>query len=315
MKIIFSILLTIFIATAVIGGWLYYSFQPVSSVSNNTSFVIRENESGTQILSRLQSSGLIRSALVGRLYLRLTGGSTAFRPGAYVLTPNQPFMTQLQILSTGPQDIWVTFPEGWRREQYAGRLTSVLSGPASKFNPSEFLTLTSPLEGQLFPDTYLIPLDATSSDIVRILTANFTSKTQLTLPKDQDLLILASLIERESKSPAERPVIAGILKNRLDSGWFLGVDATVQYAVDSETLPDKYWQPISNTKYSSKYNTYSILGLPPTPICNPGLNSIQAALNPASTPYFYYLHAPDGTVHFAKTLAEHNSNIDKYLSP
>lgn len=306
----------------VVSGYFWYTdkLKPVSDSSKRESFVIKENETATSILNRLESQGLIKSALASRIYLRINPLANNLRPGAYVLTASNSATEIIKRLSSGPQDVWVTIPEGWRKEQIALRVDSTLSGISDRFDPVEFIKLTKNLEGQLFPDTYLLPLDATAQDVVRILTTNFAKKTGLSMPNDQNIVILASLIERESRVPSERPIIAGILKNRLDNGWLLNVDATIQYARDSLNCPNlsvecKYWTPIYDTKLPSLYNTYIHLGLPPTAISNPGLSSIEAAKNPSSTPYFFYLHDPTGQVHYAVSLAEHNQNVDKYLRP
>jgi len=125
-------------------------------------------------------------------------------------------------------------------------------------------------------------------------------------------IILASLIERETKTDEERPVVAGILIKRLNSGWPLQIDASVQYAVGSE----KEWWPVltlDDLSVKSGYNTYMNQGLPPTPIASPGLSSIKAAFNPEESDYWYYIHDTKGQIHYAKTLEEHNANIAKYL--
>jgi UPF0755 protein len=145
----------------------------------------------------------------------------------------------------------------------------------------------------------------------------FTAKTSGLTPQGSNLsfadsVILASILERETKTDAERPVVAGILINRLNLGMPLQVDATVQYAVGTS----KDWWPIltlEDLKVNSLYNTYKYAGLPPGPIANPGLSSLKAAFNPAQTDYLYYIHDPTGQIHYAKTLAEQNANIAKYL--
>src|SRR5581483_2493272 len=118
----------------------------------------------------------------------------------------------------------------------------------------------------------------------------------------------ASIIERETKSEEERPIVAGILLKRINAGWPLQADATIQYALGN-------WDPVNadDLKIQSPYNTYLNTGLPPTPICNPGLSSINAAKNPTQSNYWYYLHDKDGQIHYATTIDEQNANIAKYL--
>ncbi len=309
-------ILVVLLTASIFAAYFWYT-NSLSSVSNSDqkiSFVVKEKESGLLILSELESKQLIKSALAARIYLRLNNRSQSIRPGAYVLSPNLSFPQVFSLLVAGPKDIWVTFPEGWRREQIADRLQSAYSQvPNSKFVLTDFLALTHNLEGQLFPDTYLVPTTASTADVVRIMTTNFQKKTGLTLPADKETLIVASLVEREARSADERAVIAGIIKNRLDKGWSLDIDATVQYGVDSVSQPDKYWQPLTDSKFASPYNTYLNPGLPPGAICNPGLGSINAAKNPEPSLYMFYLHDNSGQIHYAPTLQEHNSNVDKYL--
>ena len=140
--------------------------------------------------------------------------------------------------------------------------------------------------------------------------ANYVKKVGSLDPKT---LILASLIERETKHDAEKPIVAGIINKRLAEGWPLELDATVQYQLGKSGD----WWPnttLLDRKIKSPYNTYLNRGLPASPICNPGLVSIDAAKNPADSPYWFYLHDREGNIHYAATLEEHNQNISKYIN-
>jgi UPF0755 protein len=256
--------------------------------------------------------------------LRLNNLSSRLKPGGYILTSDLSTSQILAILVSGPKDIRVTIPEGWRREQIAGKVASALSGPGSRFDPTEFIEESATLEGQLFPDTYFISPQASSVDVIKLFTANFYKKTGLNVLDQpaQEVLIIASLIEREAKFDSERATIAGILSKRYGAGWPLQVDASVQYAADSYNCRNRpltcdWWPPLTATQFPSAYNTYLHPGLPPTPISNPGLASINAARNKENThtPFWYYLHDSQGKAHFATTLTEHQFNIDKYLKP
>jgi UPF0755 protein len=291
-------------------GWWKTQLNPVSTDESPVAFVVIPGESGIQTANKLTEAGLARSVLVTRIYMKAMGIESKVQPGSFVLQQNMSLPEIFNQLLQGPQDIWVTIPEGWRREQVAERMSARLGD--ENFIVSEFLKQTEDLEGQLFPDTYLIPAVANASDVVRIMSANFKTKSGLNMPSDTNILILASLIEREGKSATDRPGIAGVLTNRLDAGWPLQVDATVQYARGNA---NDWWPTLTDTKFSSIYNTYIHTGLPPTPIASPGLESIQAALDPDESEYWYYIHAPDGSVHFGRNLNEHNANIDKYLRP
>src|SRR3972149_3580465 len=165
-------------------------------------------------------------------------------------------------------------------------------------------------QGYAFSDTYLIPKDATAQYVAAKLEETFDVKDA------EDVVSLASLLEREAKTDEEKPIIAGILLNRLEAGMPIQVDATVQYAKGYDTAQNTWWPTVTVTDYQSvksAYNTYLFVGLPPGPIANPGLESIKAAANPAQTSFFYYMHAREGKIHYAQTADEHQRNIEMYL--
>lgn len=290
-------------------GWyifqVYYRPHPVQIP---TSFSITPKESASSIIFRLSSAKLISSPLAVKIYLRLNNVSQKLKPGGYQISPGLSPKQIIDLFVTGPKDVWVTIPEGWRREQIAQRLKSTLVD----FNDREFITLSASLEGRLFPDTYLIPTQAEPSVIINIFSKNFAKKTANLPALTQDQIILASLIEREAKTDPDRAIIAGIISKRQKAGWPLQIDASIQYALGRV---DNWWPDSIDTRFPSPYNTYIYPGLPPAPICNPGLASITAVVNPTISPYWFYLSAPDGTTYYASTLAQHNLNIDKYLRP
>lgn len=297
-------ILALLVVMAVFAGmgfwwWSQQILPPDASSAGKTNLVVVKNETAGQIVQQLQNKGLIRSSLAARIFLLISNQEKHLQAGSFVLSPNLGLAEIFQVLTEPPADVWITIPEGWRREQISARLAANLAD----FNPAEFIRQTATLEGRLFPDTYLIPISATPSAVVQIMLSNFTSKVGFI---DDRTLILASLVEREANSATDRPIIAGILWKRLKAGWPLQVDATVQYARGD-------WSPVTDTRYPSTFNTYIHPGLPPTPIANPGLTAINAAKNPETTPYWFYLHAADGSAYYAKSIEEHNSNIDKYL--
>lgn len=179
---------------------------------------------------------------------------------------------------------------------------------------------TASLEGYLFPDTYDVPSQATGKDIAAIMVRNLG--TRLSLPMRSQaaregltvfkVLTLASIVEREAQSPSERPVISSVYTNRLKRGQGLFADPTVQYALKHSA--GIWWPVIRVDPHSviSPYNTYLHLGLPPGPIANPGLSSIQAAINPARTGYLYFLGTGHGHIVFETTLLQHNADVCKY---
>ena len=302
--------------------WFYLNSLAPSSSVNYKNFEIKSGETGSQVGIDLEGAGFVRSALAFKLYIQFTGAANRIRAGEYRISPSFNLFQIVGVLTKGPIDVWVTIPEGFRREEIASKVTAILDQDQTFFN--EFLKSSSGLEGYLFPDTYLLPKEASPSSVVGVMKKTFDLKTS-GLSSGAGLsfgqrIILASIIERETKTPEERPIVAGILVNRLDAGMPLQVDASVQYAVATSrckfAIADcSWWQPLteSDLRIKSPYNTYLNVGLPPTPIANPGLSSIQAAFSPASTDYYYYLHDSSGQIHFARTLDEQNANIVKYL--
>ena len=291
-----------FVAVSV---WFYQNATSVSSEKVFEDFLIVKGSGASLVGNNLYKEGLIKSPLAFRLYVQVTGKASKIQAGEYRLTPSFSLFQLVEELGKGPAEIWVTVPEGLRREEIASKFASSL-GKNQEFI-DEFLIASEDNEGYLFPDTYLFPKTATATAIVNKMVATFESKTaDLGLTKSD--VVLASLIERETKTNAERPVVAGILNNRLDIGMALQVDATLQYAKGS-------WEPIfvSDKSINSPFNTYKFAGLPPSPICNPGLSSLSAAAAPEDSDYFYYLHASNGQIYYARTLSEHNENVSKYL--
>lgn len=288
-------------------------------------FLILKGSSAGKVGDDLQKAGLIKSSLAFKIYVQVTARQSKIQAGEFRLSPSYNLFKTLDELSKGPVEIWVTIPEGFRREQIAGRFMNVLN--KDEEFASEFLTLTEGKEGYLFPDTYLFPKDVTASGVVKVL--NQTFGTKITDKMKQDILNLgysenqvvtmASIVEREAITNEERPVVAGILYNRLRIGMALQADATVQYVAANsrcgKNIDCDWWQPPTGEELAiiSPYNTYHSNKLPPSPIANAGIESIKAAIYPKESDYLYYIHDKNGQIHYAKTLEEHNSNVKKYL--
>ncbi|KKQ94361.1 MAG: Aminodeoxychorismate lyase [Candidatus Woesebacteria bacterium GW2011_GWB1_39_10b] len=324
------LLLTLFIS--LVGGifWWKWNSRPISDDKTPIRIVIPRGRSAAQVAQELYRKGLIRSPLVFKFYVQLTGKAKNIQAGEFQLSPNLSIPEILEMFSKGPLQLWVTVPEGLRREEIVGRFIEGLEmqGIQAETFGQEFLESSEGKEGFLFPDTYLFPRNATASAVIKVMNQTFEkkidedlrgaiAKSDFTL---EEIITLASIIERETKTSEERPIVAGIFMNRIDIGMGLQADATVQYAVASAKclMPSacNNWWPIltkEDLQIDSPYNTYKFKGLPPLPIANPGLSSIKAAIYPEDSDYFYYLHDPDGKIHYAKTLSEHNENVRKYL--
>lgn len=301
--------------------WFVKSQNPVSNDKTEERFVIVKGSGASLIGQNLAKEGLIKSQLAFKLYVQLTGKSAKIQAGEYSIPKNLDLVSLTDLLLKRPTEVWVTIPEGLRREEIALKLADGLGLTASARDKfiNDFLAKSQNLEGYLFPDTYLLPRDITPSVVISLMKSTFDQKVNFKV--DTQTLILASILERETLSGDERPLVAGILLKRLNAGWALQADATVQYAVAPmrclvPTAVCDWWpRPLTEDDLgvNSGYNTYKYPGLPPTPISNPGLSTLQAAANPQDSPYWYYLHDSKGEIHYAATIEEHNANVAKYL--
>ena len=299
----FSLVALMLLAIFGLTTWQYLLTSPADSRS--VTLTIPPGSSVLKIGQILYDNHLIRSPRVFQVYIRLN--NISLQAGDYNLSPARlPLLAQ--SLTSGREDeVRITIPEGYRREQIAELFASKLG-----IDPKEFIKDTEEMEGYLFPDTYSFAKDSTIEDIIQRLQGNFELKARnLNLTRED--IILASIVEREALSPAEKPVVAGILKNRLKDGWALEVDASIQYIMGK---PGDWWPTplLGDRKRKSPYNTYINRGLPPGPIGNPGLVSLSAVKNPETTKYYFYLHDKNGGIHYASTNAEQEANIAKYIT-
>jgi len=299
-----SVIFLLVLATGFFCSWEYCSVNKDLTFRN---FIIKKGESLSSVAQRLESERFIKNALAFKIWVRLKGYSRKIQAGNYQLSGSMDLGRITLSLTRGSADLWLTFPEGWRREEYALRLSANLS----EFSVQDFINLTKESEGQLFPDTYLISQEASPTEAKNILVKNFTQKTE-NLNLTEPNLILASIIEREARNQEDKLIVAGILQKRLKKDWPLQADATIQYALGKE---GNWWPQLSkhDLEIKSSFNTYKNIGLPPTPICNPGLISMQAVLNPTTTDYWFYISDSLGQIHYAKTIEEQSQNIAKYL--
>lgn len=323
----FFAILFILLITTPLGLNQYYNYllKPASTEPKDQIFVIRPGQPVTQIAQNLKEANLIKNTLAFRLLVAQMGIGKSIQAGDFRLSPNLTSREIATFLTHGAIDVWITFPEGVRLEEIAEIIEAKLAIPQNDqytFDKQEFKKLAR--EGYMFPDTYLIPKDATAQAVAEKLQTTFSQKVdQNLLAKgtnhnltEDEVIILASLIEREAKSNHQRPIIAGILINRLNAGMALQVDATVQYAKGYDAASDSWWPQVTQEDYKtvkSPFNTYLHPGLPPAPIANPGLESIRAAADPVNTDYLYYLHDREGKIHFAQNLEEHTKNIQEFF--
>lgn len=284
---------------------------------------IKEGTSLPSIANTLKREGLIRSKPVFVILAILSGKGKKLKAGWYELSPSYTPLKILSILAEGKGvKVRVTIPEGFTIRDIGKRLEEL-----GLVNAEEFVSLatnapltlrmivgapSANLEGFLFPDTYIFPKGIDAERILRTMLETFRQKV-LDKVRDKsvlpfyDALKLASLVEWEAKHDEERRIIAGVLLNRLKKGIKLECDATVQYILPEHKKIITY----KDLLIDSPYNTYKVKGLPPTPICNPGLPSIKAALSPEQTPYLFYVARPDGYHIFSITYEEHLKAIER----
>jgi UPF0755 protein len=317
-----------------ITAFLYYSNSKYGRTinSNEEYFILKSDLSFEEGAAQLSERSVIRSEKVFGLYAKYYKLKSNFKAGYYIIQGKTTMEDLLLKLQSGKSDFHVvTIPEGYSLYKIGETLEQksiiakeeLLSATLEDLNPKDLISDESDvvydLEGYLFPDTYYIPVNADKNKIISIMYGNFLrvfSEEYRARAKELDLSInqvitVASLIEKEAANDAERSKIAGVIFNRLKIGMPLQIDAAVIYA---NTFGAKSLNPITKAhlKVDSKYNTYVYKELPPGPIASPGKPSIHAALYPESHEYLYYVAGPDGHV-FSKTYEEHLENIDKYL--
>jgi len=306
--------LVVLLAAGVAALWYGSVVLDRSLPTSKVEVVVPRGSTFADIAALLQQRGVIANALAFRVLARVRRQDDRVEAGAYAFAAHTSESEILDQLVSGGAQVatWVTIPEGFTARQIARRLQEEGVGRADAFERA-----FRGHEGYLFPSTYLVPLAATPEQVTRMLTDQFARE----LPRDAarsaraldvsvpQAVTVASLVEREAKIEPDRPMIAGVIYNRLRLGMPLQVDATIEYALPKH----KTELTLRDLRLDSPYNTYEHAGLPPTPIANPGLPSLEAALHPAKTDALYYVYCGDGRHVFAKTFAEHQANVRRCL--
>lgn len=314
-RVIVLLVVIIVLAIGIKLWWDNGVSAPTPSDTSSKIFIIQKGKTIREIASDLQHQGLLKDSIIFFLYVKLYGKDKDIQAGDYRLSASMNIEKLVNTLTHGTLDKWVVFPEGLRAEEYS----EILKKSLKTYKPSWNEALVEN-NGYLFPDTYLFPQDADIETIVTKLKDTFTEKTS-TITKNttyslSEIVVVASLIEREANKDEEKPLIASVIYNRLAQGMPLQIDATVQYALGYQENERRWWKKelsYDDLRVVSVYNTYTNIGLPPRPISNPGIVSLTAAASPATSDYLFYLHDKKGEVHFAKTSKEHADNVKKYL--
>ncbi len=291
-------------------------FAPPADFPSESIVTIARGATAPSVAAQLADAHLIAHPAVLRAILRLSGASTGVQAGAYRFQTPEDVFTIAVRLSTGAYGfppVRLTFVEGVTVREMAAQIADALPGISAQ----DFIKEAQTYEGYLFPDTYLFPPSADAASVVAAMRSNFNAKIAPLLDGIRasgrslsDTVILASLVEKEARTTANRRIVAGILENRLKLGMPLQVDAVFGYIFNRDTYSPSY----ADLKVDSPYNTYTHKGLPPGPIDNPGSDSLDAVVNPTKTDYLYYLTGKDNQMHYATTFAAHQANQRKYLS-
>jgi UPF0755 protein len=287
-----------------------------------TRVIVPRGASFGQAADSLARTGIIGSPRLFRFYGRITGGDRNIKPGTYLLKHGTPWKDIVGALNGGRGLVnTITIPEGYTISQITPVLARTLKVPADSVAAAmrdtallARLDVPNPtLEGYVFPDTYAFPLGTTARQAVGEMVYSFerrwrpdwdSSLVDLKINRN-DLVTMASIVEKEARVPEERPVIAAVYYNRLRRGMLLQADPTVQYALGHHVGRVLY----KDLAVESPYNTYTHKGLPPGPVASPGVASLAAAANPANVPYLYFVASPDGHHEFRMTLEQHTSAV------
>ena len=330
MKRLLTSLLTIaLLAALAFGASLYYAAARLGSAAP-AEVDIPQGSSVQAIAGKLAEAGVIRATALFKAVVRVKGAAGKLRAGPYEFPAGTTMLAAIDKLERGDVRQWpFTIIEGWTAKEIA----AALAGQpflADEGVPAEFLRLASDkvfmaevgvsgapgLEGYLFPDTYFLTRPTTAASLIRRLVARFrdvwssmgAKSGEAAKLSDEELLTLASVVEKETGDGGERPLVASVFYNRLRDGMPLQSDPTIIYGLKD------YDGNIRRSDISNPhpYNTYVHAGLPPGPICNPGRASISAVFNPARSDYLYFVSRKDGTHEFSRTLSDHNQAVRRY---
>ena len=329
--------ISVIVGVVVSGSYLFDAYLTKPDEGTQAiAFSIEEGSSVDTIARRLEDEGLITSKLFFKAYIRFSKATP--QAGEFQLTPGMSLRALVSELGFAQaREVQVTIPEGYTLLEIGEVVTTVLPGISTqqweeviKKNGKEAIAVDDiltgipqgqGLEGYLFPDTYRFREDADAMIVAQTMVLTLKrrlAENDITIPRNlifeggltfHEMLTLASIVEREVRSPEDMKIVAGIFYTRLKIGMALQADSTVNYVTGGNTpsisLDDSY--------IDSPYNTYRNLGLPPGPISNPGMNAILATLNHVDSDYVYFLTTPEGKVIYAKTFDEHVANKYQYL--
>jgi len=331
----FLIIFIVITGLSFVAVWIYsqlYSSPSAPSDEQLRIFTVRKGEGLSEIAHELKREELVKSKLLFSIYVFMKGKHNSLKAGEYSLSPSMSISEIAQKIIQGKTaGTKITIIEGWNLQDIAQYLEEKgicqkesfleTTDSAADFVPDFDFLQDKPeetgLEGYLFPDTYQIKKTDSAEDITRMMLVNFDKKMTPEIRSEIrdrgktifEIVTMASLLEKEVRTKEDKEIVAGILWKRLKYGMPLQVDATVSYITGKKTTKVL----IKDTKIDSPYNTYKYPGLPIGPICNPGFESILAAIRPQESNFWYYLSTPEGETIFSPTLKHHNWAKNQYL--
>ena len=314
-----NFLLTIAVVAPIIiaGAFYYFLITPPNDFPLQSMYSIEERQTLSQIADEAKRRKVVKSVLVLKVFTVLFSKNGSVISGDYILNKKENAFEIAKRFATGDyrlSSVRVTFPEGLSVYEMAEILSK--KEELRNFNSEDFKRLAKNKEGYLYPDTYFFLPNIKSEQMVNIMEENFTRKISAIhgdLEKFsktiREIITMASILEEEVRTSEDRKIVAGILWKRIKMGIPLQVDAVFPYITQRKdrTITRE------DLKIDSPYNTYLNKGLPPGPISNPSLDAIIATINPVETKYLFYISDKKGVTHFAKTLEEHNINVERYL--
>jgi UPF0755 protein len=330
---VIGLLVILVLAAAIVGWWLLLRAENPVAAGAPVKIDVKKGSSAADIAEQLAAKGVVPNALMFRLRARDSELSGKFKPGSYVLATGMPYDLVFQKLTSGPDVVYfdVTIPEGYTATRVAARISKATGIPVEEL--TKLVTTGAPefaaqhpylvgaeggsLEGFLFPKTYRIKEGASARSVVEQMLDQFDAeiaKVDLSYAKSKnltvtDVVIIASILERETQLSKEYPLVASVIYNRLRTKKRLELDSTVFYTLPDGTKVIKR----ADLDRVTPYNTYRRSGLPAGPISNPGLKALDAAANPAQTNYlFYVLTSKDGSQTFTTNYADHLKAVAKY---
>lgn len=329
-RLLSTVLISLFSALILFLSFALFAVTiPSGGKSGEVSVEIPQGSGLNKIASLLEDAGAIRGQIRFKLLAKLLGVERGLKFGEYQYKlPATPLALLKKMARGDVVAFLIKFPEGSTIFDVARNIDSagLCPGPVilKKATDARFAAdlgiAGASLEGYLFPETYKFNRGSSPEIILKRMVERFnrlfyqamSMQAEKQVPSIKDVVILASLVEKETAASRERPMVAAVFLNRLKKGMRLDCDPTVIYSLRLENPAFNERLTKMHLRKASPYNTYVNYGLPPGPICSPGLDSIQAVLHPAPVTYLYFVSKNDGTHHFSETLPEHNVAVNKY---